>query len=928
MHADVSDLVTDFRKPCFKNEKNYGDPLGPPSPWVLPDIRTMTALDSIIAWAESELPEWQSDAVRRLLVQDALTDDDRQDFLLMLKALHGLLPDGTTPPKPQPLQKGMVSGAPKSKASVVLKAMKGLRSINKIPDESILPFGHQGLTAIYGENGSGKSGYARVLKRACRARDTQERILPNVYDNEVTSPAKATFKLSVNAGLDQEIEWKDGKASDEVLTNITVFDSKCARVIVNEKNEATYLPHGTHVFEELVNILNWIRQQLEAEKPKPNPLQCSEIAPATKPGIFLAGLTYETQEKELKDVAAWTDEDADKLKKLTKQLAELEANDPVNQAAKSRSFKERVVNLRTHVEQRASSLSDKRLEKLREMVNALAEAEKAIEIASQATLQNEPLPGAGESAWQFLYNAAKDYSTKDAYPDDEFPVISDDSRCVLCMQPLNEDAKQRLLRFKAFMEQAAKKKHDDAKKDLGMAVKHIEALRNQAAVDHGNTIGELKQRDEIAACATESYLSAIKDRIEYFKQLTLGKQTGEVQPLPNSPINVLTQITDALEQEAMSVEKAIDPAERDRLKGEKAELLARRCFTENLTKILTYLADIKTAHKCDQATASTDTATITRKGKSIVSAALTPQLKGAIQTELEQFGADHILLNLKPSGSRGETLHQFELKGAKPGRKVNLTDVLSEGEQRVVALAGFFAEVGLGQHSCPVVLDDPVSSLDHRYRTTIAARLVSESKKRQVLIFTHDIAFLLDLQEKSGELEGIHFTPQTVLRQNEVAGVPNEGLPWHAMPVKGRLEHLRKILNEIKPLSGTDQVKYDKEAAFLYALLRETWEAAIEEVVFNKALVRHGNEVQTLRLKQVGVTTERYKAIDVGMSKCSTWMAGHDKSKRLDVHRPTPTEVLADIDALSTFVKECKKAGELLRKKRDAAMKPEASQSG
>ncbi len=165
----------------------------------------MTALESIIDWAESDLPEWQSDAVRRLLIQDALTQDDRQDLLFMLKALYGLAPDGTTPPKPQPLQKGMVSGAPKSRSNVVLKGVKGLVRVNKIPDGSELPFGHRGLTVIYGENASGKSGYARVLKRACRARDTQERILPNVYGAEEARPAKATFKLSVNAGVDEEV---------------------------------------------------------------------------------------------------------------------------------------------------------------------------------------------------------------------------------------------------------------------------------------------------------------------------------------------------------------------------------------------------------------------------------------------------------------------------------------------------------------------------------------------------------------------------------------------------------------------------------------------------------------------------------------------------------------------------------------------------
>lgn len=889
----------------------------------------MSALESIIAWAESDLPEWQSDAVRRLLVQDTLTNDDRQDLLSMLKSIHGLLSDGATSPNPQPLKKGMVSGAPKSKVDVILKAVKGLGSVNKIPDGSALPFGHQGLTAVYGENGSGKSGYARVLKRACRARDTQERILPNVYGSAVTIPAQATFKLSINTGADQEIQWEDGKPSDGVLTNITVFDSKCARVIVDEKNEATYLPYGAHVFEELVNILNWIRQQIEAEKPKPEFLQWPEITPSTKPGIFLASLSYDTKEKEVEDAVAWTDDDADKLERLTKQFAKLEANDPVKQAAKIRIFKERVTNLKAYIDQLAAALSDEALTKLKEIVGALAEASKAVEIASQATLKDEPLAGAGENAWQILYNAAKDYSTKDAYPDDEFPVVDEDSRCVFCMQSLSEEARQRLLRFKAFMEQAANKKHEDMKKALGSAVKSIAALKDTVAADqHANTVGEVKQHDEETAIMAESYLSAVKSRLGYFVNVSVGNETGELSPLPKSPAKAFANIVDTLEKEAQGYDKAVDPVERDKLKNEKAELLARKRFTDNRAKILAFLANLKTVHKCDQAYNSIDIAAITRKGKNIVSEALTPQFKGAIQTELGLLGADHLPLNLKPSGSRGETLHQLELKGANPGRKVSLTDVLSEGEQRVVALAGFLAEVGLGQHSCPIVLDDPVSSLDHRYRAMIAARLISESQKRQVIVFTHDIAFLLDLQEKAGEVGGIHFTAQTVLQQNEAAGVSNEGLPWHAMPVKGRLQHLRNTINEIKALYGVDQTKYDKKAAFIYALLRETWEAAIEEVVFNKTVIRHGSEVQTLRLKEVCVTTNQYKDIDVNMSKCSTWMAGHDKSKKLDVHRPAPNELLTDIDLLNTFVKDCKKAGEVLRKERDAVLEPESSQIG
>jgi len=547
----------------------------------------MTALESIIAWAEGDLPEWLSDAVRRLLLQDSLTEDDRHDLLLMLKSLHDLLPDGTTPPIPQPLKKGMVSGVPTSKVKVVLKAVKALSSINKIPDGSVLPFGHQGLTAIYGENGSGKSGYARILKRACRARDTEERILPNLYSSKAPTKARAALKLSVNSGPDEEIEWEDGKSSRDVLTNITVFDSKCARVIIDEKNEANYLPYGAHVFEELVNLLKWIKVQIEAEKPRPTPLQFSEIGEETQIGVFIDSLTHKTAEKEVEERARWTDTDSKKLNTLTKHLAELEANDPVKQAAKLNSFKERVLNLVKYANQRATVLSDESLGKLEKQVVALAEAEKAVALASKATLQDEPLAGAGESAWQILYNAAKDFSIKDAYPGEEFPVVRKGSRCVLCMQPLDEESKKRLLRFKEFMEQSAKKKHEHAKRDLNTTIGDIESLKDPASTKlHENTIDEVKQRNEATASAVESFLSSANSRIEYFRHLATDKEIGDLSLLPNSPKNALKELISDVEQEIASFQKAIDPAERDKLKKEKAELLARKCFVENKTKIL------------------------------------------------------------------------------------------------------------------------------------------------------------------------------------------------------------------------------------------------------------------------------------------------------------------------------------------------------
>lgn len=51
-----------------------------------------------------------------------------------------------------------------------------------------------------------------------------------------------------------------------------------------------------------------------------------------------------------------------------------------------------------------------------------------------------------------------------------------------------------------------------------------------------------------------------------------------------------------------------------------------------------------------------------------------------------------------------------------------------------------------------IVFDDPVSSLDHEFTAKIAARLAREGLTRQVIAFTHNIAFLMELQDASEAL--------------------------------------------------------------------------------------------------------------------------------------------------------------------------------
>ena len=79
---------------------------------------------------------------------------------------------------------------------------------------------------------------------------------------------------------------------------------------------------------------------------------------------------------------------------------------------------------------------------------------------------------------------------------------------------------------------------------------------------------------------------------------------------------------------------------------------------------------------------------------------------------------------------------------------------LSEGEQKAVALADFFAELSMQSERVPAVFDDPATSFDHERKELIAKRIALEAEKRQVIVFTHDLMFASYLHEQVEKDDG------------------------------------------------------------------------------------------------------------------------------------------------------------------------------
>jgi len=171
-------------------------------------------LQEILTWS-AERPTWQRDALRRLVVNGELSDDDIRELTEVCKGDHGLIEKVEI----KPLAKEHVPERDGAVAAVSLDSIFHHKGVNALAEDQTLKFA-PGLTIVYGDNGAGKTGYIRILKQACRARG-QEEILGNVVSG--VAPPKPVVNIKYKVGDETAVrEWVGGDA-DEFISRVSVL---------------------------------------------------------------------------------------------------------------------------------------------------------------------------------------------------------------------------------------------------------------------------------------------------------------------------------------------------------------------------------------------------------------------------------------------------------------------------------------------------------------------------------------------------------------------------------------------------------------------------------------------------------------------------------------------------------------------------------
>lgn len=80
-----------------------------------------------------------------------------------------------------------------------------VQNIDRLAGGQKLRMAPVGITLVYGENGSGKSGYTRITKRLCRSL-TMDQLRGNVFEAS-GGPMRVHVRYQVGDDVVTDIEW-------------------------------------------------------------------------------------------------------------------------------------------------------------------------------------------------------------------------------------------------------------------------------------------------------------------------------------------------------------------------------------------------------------------------------------------------------------------------------------------------------------------------------------------------------------------------------------------------------------------------------------------------------------------------------------------------------------------------------------------------
>lgn len=769
---------------------------------------------------------------------------------------------------------------------VILTQISDIKGIGALAPRKALSFG-DGLTVVYGQNGCGKSSYVRILKALANPL-YGDAVLGNVYCKGQEEPeATATFMIN---GTQKNVAWNK---SSKKKYPIQIYDTIEADRFVNKENEVVYEPrvlatitNMAAMYDRLSDYFSQIAEDMEKEMPKLS----QKLAFSTTATEFIEISSQAELTKFIK-AHPWTDAEKGELDIIEASLRE---SDP-ELAARTKEAQRDII--RTHGYEILKMLGyvsdDVRADYLEKRERQII-TKKTADLLVASSTGRSLIPEFGGDIWKTMWMRATEY-IRVAEGRAGMPV-TESGRCALCQQKLDADAMERMRSFQAFSQSSAITESEVARLDFAAAVKAL-----QDHVENKLDLVERKTALQSSSIAPENqkYIISLYELIlaRCSWLLSYNEDTDTEIPYIQSKEEITAAFSAMVEKISSEIKVLKSVADsREKLIRRMQELMVTRWAYGNL-EIKQRLILVKSVlTKCK-------TNTLTTLKKDLSKLLITDAYISRFQEEMNRLDRrKQIKVELVANAPRrGRSYHQIVLKDACAMGKHKNNEILSEGEFRVVSLAAFLSDLSSWNQNLPFVFDDPITSLDHLYEGNVAKRLIELSVERQVIVFTHRLAFAQLLENSASEFNATSALDGDVIRvqikhielRNSPLGHPSE--PNYINNMK-----LEKAANKLleqdvacikKALKDGNFSDADVKTHALCTAFRNMIEYGVEQNLLSGVVSRFSRNVSTMKIPCLNaITKEDIALFDKMMTKYSYYDHSHS------IETPLPPPDIADVE--------------------------------
>ena len=701
----------------------------------------------------------------------------------------------------------------KNSDTVLLMRLMHIRGVNALANDQTIVF-NKDVNIVYGLNGSGKSSYFRMIQTMIGNIEHKE-LLPNIY-SETGGNMEAELTYSLN-GTKRKVIWDNTKTIDD-LNSIRVFDSSYTSNYLKKRNsdELVLKPYHLDSFAKLVDLIIELKDKayIEIEEmvdalPQIN----TDCLNETMIHMLEQERFSDNDEKKIVDSKVIKDEDISQLEQLQHLVDSLQKTSPADKISQLQAE----ITLCNSATRKISGA-------INELNRIIKEAKTEIRNYRESLIENERLqqqisvfqsiPGAGTDEWTEFIRKGNAYGIKN-----ELEV------CPYCHRPYDDKSLEIIEAYTIFL----KDKSTEGLHNAENAITRIENDCKNIIIPVFSELGLAFLGDD-AGKISRLLLDAKKVHAAILRAIQ-NKSIVEMDVCVFTDVHIIDEyVKNALKQ----IEKLNESEEQRKnslsdANAKIAILLEQQSIDSQRKTILDYIQKKNIVARLKENVDSKTTNRITSAAKKANQDLLTMQLKDRFEMNLSLMGINDKTIELVGINNKG--IQQTELIISSHKR---IAEILSEGEQKVCALALFLAEIFVSENDSTIILDDPVNSLDHKMIAAFADVLLQ--LKNQVIVFTHNRMFL-DSIEVSG-FGHVCKTLNTACNNSSgkhiyVYEAQSEGKNSKGIIFEKNRENAEFFISESKKLlDKTPFIEKDKTSLYI----RKAVELLIDEVIFNNQI--------------------------------------------------------------------------------------------